>query len=802
MANSKKQRKSSRPSTPTPKKKAAEEDENQRRRSKKQKKSFSYDEEEVNYYDDPPLEEDEEFENNSDESSNSSDNSSASSNEDDDDDDSDGDGDGGDKVKNKTNDGGKRTAKKVKEAINPTSLTKELRSFNKLFTDKKALVAALTSTAKLIGLLTTQKGYVRVLHSFLTHCADLGEEDDDEHHLKLLGHAGARGAGGKQPTPVIIPESLLTKTKTIDGSKLSAIENFLSNPDNRKKLLLMTDVNKESYMDVPLLPMVPTMFLTWLLEEKRTPFEFYQYVMDCLKELDQDIFKECVDACKPLLNWCLCSCVAEQSKPDTPLTKVPTPISAVVEPTEACAASLSQRLATTMGTPENAQGNSGGRGTQRGSGKSDIASVAATVATAAAAAMAEKVVLGLQQTTAQYSSKVEKAKHEWSTFQWNQYLGFCGVNKREDAPDLAEEIQGVKEPREVRNIIIDAMSEVAHDMSVSLTEFHMDKDRVKEFMKCCFSPSKLAEESALKNGIVILDLVPRSPEECARLKREELEEQLSEQNRSLSESEKLTSRREKNVGEVPSTLHDAKETIINYMVFLRALFGANCPHYLAVFQIKRMLDSADRRFLTAEKIKNLFWCIIVDARQFFFDWNENMNGRPTSNLEPHIQMYKANLYNPHGTLPPSWTDRQYERTRGKGGEKDRDRSGARGNKTKTGGSDEDGPTNSDMHPAIAKEMKPFWNTFTRIHATSILSAAGRSFAELPKLYKGGKQGCLNYMLGQCRQGNNRRPCARAHLSKADISQDDAVAMCQVIGPGVKKMVENKDKYKEICGLRE
>lgn len=240
----------------------------------------------------------------------------------------------------------------------------------------------------------------------------------------------------------------------------------------------------------------------------------------------------------------------------------------------------------------------------------------------------------------------------WSDHLWEQACGFCGVTSRQDVPEALEQVLEAKEVTEATGMIVKAMHEEAATMGVHLTPFHISSSRVKEFRKGIFATGQRATLADLKSGIVILDLVERTGAEIASLQTQEREERQSERNRSLDESKSIAQRQKQNIGAVPDNVPDAKQTLTNYVVFIRVLFGKRCPHYLSVFRAKEMVDGWNKESATAEMIKNLFWAIIVDARQFFKAWHTT----PSSKLDYTIESYEAGHYNRIVTFPLAWRE--------------------------------------------------------------------------------------------------------------------------------------------------
>ena len=677
-----------------------------------------------------------------------------------------------------------------------TAIVKELGQFKSYEApaDRNSLLT--TSTRNIAGIVMDKK-FVVPVHSATYHVADPGEEEDDDHHNETVGHFGGSGVA------VHIPQAAFGKKATLTGVDRDIIVKFYEDPMNHKKFFVMTDATDEqklAYKDVVLFPFVPSIFLDWLLEKQRTPFEFYSYVLLFIRNIDDKTLKvACTEACNPLLQWCLCSCIKASANAAGPLTKLPTPITAIMSPTIGCSNSLAARLNATRGAaPHRQQQNNGGDNSA-----TEAFKMAAAAAASSAATSAQMLAL-LQQQQQQPGKKsaADKDDSGWSDHLWEQVCGYCGVSDRSEAPPLLEDIIDAKDAKEAALMITKAMHEEADAMGVNMTPFHISESRVKDIRKGTFATGARATLADLKSGIVILDLVERTSSEIAALQSHEGEERQSERNRSLEESRAIALRQKQNVGAVPDNVPDAKTTLTNYVVFIRVLFGTKCSHYQSVYQAKQMVDAWSKESVTTEMIKNLFWAIIVDARQFFSSWVTP----PTSKLGFIINAYEVGQYTPLITLPHAWRDGADGADGSRGGTSGVNRSEEettrdRGRSTRRQGdltASTKASVNDNVHPLIAELMKPYWDTFERCTLNKICSEAGIGVRELPKFQVKSKgESCVNFNLGFCSQAGR---CTRYHHLKNEVKTEDAKKLCTLLKPGIEKMIANKEKFKSL-GLR-
>ncbi len=633
----------------------------------------------------------------------------------------------------------------------------------------------------------TPTGVLRVYHSGTFHIAEPEDEEDDEYHMKFLGHVGGLKPG-TTATPVNIEHENFSETASFTGVTEDIVKNHYAVPENRKALIAVDKVkkaNKRKYTDVLLLQFVPSDFLSWLGDKTRTAFELYSHVLLFISNIDDpSLRQECREACEPLLEWCLCSCM--KTKKDSPLTTPAHSITTVVDPSPVCAERLQERLMATGLLTRKSSGHNGQSVTE--------------AATAAAEAVTATLLPSLLNATggAKSSTKAEKESGKWSDFQKKQIMNFCNVDDWDDVSEFWDEIEGVKDPVEVESKIRKHMKIAAEELSASLGTFHISINRVKDMMKLLLSPGPGATLSNLKDGIVILDFVPRSKQEAADLKNWEKEERESEHNRTLSESTTISDRRDKSIGTVPSDIPKAQRTTTVYVCFLRGVFGTRCHHFIMARKAKRIADNWDE--MDGEKIRNFFWAIINDARQFFAAHNESEDGTPKSNLDFHLTNYENDVYLPMSTLPRTWRNATSPPTIAGGG---RDKGGgylSKANEEKTRGGERMEWKNNDMHPHIEAEMKQFNAHFEKLVLNRIVQAAGREMKELSKFRAGKKETCLLFVAGECPSAKFQGRCKRHHPKRREISDDDATLFCEVIKPGIKSMIANKEKHSDL-GLK-
>jgi hypothetical protein len=123
-------------------------------------------------------------------------------------------------------------------------------------------------------------GTILVIHSIARYAGDPLDPFETHHHK--IGFIGNGGEGAPDPQPILIEEGDLGKwvTKQVDTSNI--LYNFCREEGNRYKVYVTpkatkkkTDGENPTLQDAsaPLLCLVPTFLVPWLLEKNRTPIE-------------------------------------------------------------------------------------------------------------------------------------------------------------------------------------------------------------------------------------------------------------------------------------------------------------------------------------------------------------------------------------------------------------------------------------------------------------------------------------------------------------------------------------------------
>jgi hypothetical protein len=97
----------------------------------------------------------------------------------------------------------------------------------------------------------------------------------------------------------------------------------------------------------------------------------------------------------------------------------------------------------------------------------------------------------------------------------------------------------------------------------------------------------------------------------------------------------------------------------------------------------------------------------------------------------------------------------------------------------------------DIHPVIKAAMLPYYSRVGRLQITRIMALADATWDDMPRLQKYVNKDantlCYNYVLGKC----NPKFCTHksGHAAMADVTDDFANTICNLLQPGLDDMTE-------------
>ena len=494
----------------------------------------------------------------------------------------------------------------------------------------------MTTRMKPVVLLGMRKGppFLQLVHSVGRFLGCPMEED--EYNGTYIGFLGDR-KGTLNPTAIMLEEKLVGGWEKSTGSaKDLEIETFYSNESNRKKVYV-PDVGYERVsVTIPHMPVVPSKYVQWLTEERRTPMELFNMILREFGAEEQDADGDEVKKYfQPVLNFCMMACQGKCNQQ----------FNAVLDPSEDCRRWMTKRLEDTLGKGEAAKGR------QRPPRAAPMASVRAS----------RNVYEDGRRAGEAAAQKITTAPKRLKSWQRIQLMAWSGQTSKDDINELWVDLAEITEISRARQLITKAVMKAAKDFKCEISPIFLSDQTVKDIMKLNLSPSPVAEFHSLNEGITILEFLEKTPEEVIRLKRESAAQEDSSHTRTLSKSRKMKRNPPKSP---PRSIYHMKELLATYAMFLRALFTKDCQHYKTVWEARRTLLALTTKVskLAEETWSVLTWCIIDDARQFFsavvdqsdFDEDGKAENLPTSQLVYHTtQLRMLQPFMPHD-FPDQW----------------------------------------------------------------------------------------------------------------------------------------------------
>ena len=618
--------------------------------------------------------------------------------------------------------------------------------------------------------------FLQIIHSAARFLGDPMEED--EYNGNIIGFLGDRTSTA-DPLPVVLEEKWVGGWEKVTGGLDDLeIDTFYSNKENRKKCYKQGTGAEKSSVSIPHMPVVPSRYVEWLTDERRTPFELY---LRLKIEFGSGENEEELAFFQPVLNFCLLAC---QGKCNQSFV-------AILDPSKDCTKWMAKRLNDTLGKK---------RSTRMPKQRSPLArpSVRSSRDTYEEGRRAGEA-------DAQKSTTAPKKLKSW---QKHQLMAWSGQTSKDDVAPLWDDLAelGTTDLVRARQLITKAISKAAKEFNCEISPVFLSDQIVKDILKLNLAPTQEAEFYALNEGITILEFMEKSPDEVTKLKRESKAQEESHHTRTLSEAR---SKNKKNTPrDPPTTIHHMKELLATYCMFLRALFTSDCQHYKTVWAVRRVLLKLTPKAskIPEETMRVLTWCIIDDSRQFFSamidedDWDAaDVVDMPTSLLVYHTAQLRLLLPFMPADFPDEWKPRaqrqrlEDHRSGGGGTDAEQERPGGGGyHKKPKGGAKvvvkQEPGWQSDTHPKIMAAMKTIRDTRDVLPLRQILDKGNKKFGDLPNFNTtDGRLACNRYILGRCSAPGKK--CTFAHVPGTDLDDTFVNALCLVIAPGVAKLAK-------------
>ena len=393
-----------------------------------------------------------------------------------------------------------------------------------------------------------------------------------------------------------------------------------------------------------------------------------------------------------------------------------------------------------------------------------------------------------------------------------QIMGFSHKNDARQLQPIWELFESTSNVDVQRRHIIDAMNQWGEQNHIEVENamaLFFETKVLEDIIKLKLNPLQTGDPS-LARGLNILICRPRTQAEIEDIQQKEEAALATRGNRKLDEELKLA----KLLPRKPATSFlDFKLNLGTYCALIHTLFGEECGFYIDLLTLRRCLNMPSvnmlREKFTADVCKRITWAIISEGRDYFSqiklrqDFQRGQMVYPLSLLSSINDSVRTVIPVQRADYPYEWSvERGYAQrggeqvaTSGKGG------TNPPGQKqVEKGGSPQKGgkPIMDERHPKIAALMDPYLKKLETaneyLQIGKVLDAAGKRMTDLPTniptfVNKEGRPHnlCWTFILGRCTFGRCR--FYRGHASRAQITNEFADLVCDVIGKGVTSLLE-------------
>jgi len=658
---------------------------------------------------------------------------------------------------------------------------------------------------------------------------------------KDIGFVGDR-TEFSTPAPIVLqpvkPWKWLTLKTVISDV---AVELFYANPNNANKFFIPSQTDTIDKITVPLLIMLPSSLLQFCAAQPRTPLDLLRQVTKLMMIMipspdtpgafvlpDFDL----------VLNWCYAALLND--KGDSALSyDVQAAVGNDVFHRWA-RARIDATIGSTLFLHQPAHGplppNNPPPQPAQPQAAQDLSHFAVLAAEFGKGVMAAiqpgaGTALGSQQTV--------QDKREYDAYQKAMLQGFAHTPSPAGLPHIWYLFCQTKSLDTHRLHLREAMQLWARNSGVSINRgVFLSKIAVDDIVNLRFNPGgSAAYYSTAEKGISILLCRSRPGEDREAARQQELAEELSANNRSLSEAITLTKSAPR---APPDTYNDLKIAVGTFCAFIWALFGDSCEYFQKLYELYLCLDGdracEDWANFTPLLCRQITWAIIDDGREYFsqtmlperFSVPPGTPIRyPRSSLEELIRPIKTQAPILRANFPTQWLPRSdfgdgtntiarqlvsaatgYNSVFGTPSPL---ATVVTGNRTNRSGASSvassiTAPTVNtarsqaprqreiradNIHPKIKNLLAPFFHKFGQLQLTRVMMLASVTWPEMPTIakYMAGTTNklCYNYVLGRC----TSRYCTHraGHAPIADVPETFASEIINCLKPGVDKMTE-------------
>ena len=451
------------------------------------------------------------------------------------------------------------------------------------------LADKIIGSSNLVTLIAVMDGFVRVVHSVHKYYGQMFHPStfDD----KIIGFVGDR-ADGVDPSAVILSREHFRWVELDAVTSELELATFYSAPENKKKLFSPGTAVAKVKVNLPRLLLIPGGLIPWLLAGPRTPMELHARL--------NEVMAPDADARPPELELSLLWCrVVSQASPTLNAVSALATFAAPACPdSPAIRKWLKDRIGTTLGKEP-------------------------------ASSQQQHVVYQqlppyptpYEQSPGQPTSRGDTAPKGMLSDTKKAFLcGLSGVMECSELDPVWFDIQAAVEVDEVRTAVMTTMDTHRLALGVEnadLTNYWFEDQWLKDLKKCSFAVGGvLCVWEWLMRGICILNFMDFSPQQKASSIMSARTWDLTEASRN---EDQVNKRLKSEPRTPPGNWHALKDLFTTYGIFLRALFGEKCPHFIQVWKIRTVIASMrhQEKEFDRDLCHLIVWHVVRDAQQFF-----------------------------------------------------------------------------------------------------------------------------------------------------------------------------------------
>ena len=659
---------------------------------------------------------------------------------------------------------------------------------------------------------------VQPIHSVSKYVA--AQRNRDPHNGKLLGAIGDRDGDGD---PVFV--QLKTTHLEWEERKLlaatddtSAIARWYDDPENRNSLFNTSGEQlTATKIAFPTMPMVPAELGLKIVQESMTPWEMLGEI-DAFVEDRDDIVKNLL---KPARNWALAASVKSSANAENSImacNMIP-----VTMPSKQLKKFLAAKLDRTLGERT--------KPIPQVPAPSFTHQSAHEIAQAALIAMNSQQQMGngggqdlysrgITDAMRLFKENVSEGPHKrFTDVQKGAIMGFCGITSWNNISPVWKDIESSKSDADLRRILAKHWGKNKNNLSIMFYDIHWSEELIMAIRKVEFTESGTATFITSEEGISLLQLLPRSPEEIAVMEGERKLREKTVKTLSYTEAKKM-----ERAPRLPTwRFEDTMMLFTTYALFLEMLFGQNNQHLQGLNAVRGQLMAMAqiRKVLTPMYFANVVWAVLDDGVRHFnecmpFDDLQGITSQmqvvwPRTDLHNFAKMMRGNQNVALLTLPTEWeyaiSTPTFEKAASAGGggvgsrtqvQQDKNRTTGKGGGGGGSGGGKGGiPIFRDAHPEryegngqpvqnhhmnqkLKAMLDPLRNGEGWFSWRRLMKRSKTSYIELAKNSKYKEGVCATYTGGSC--GNKQ--CTFAHLYNNELPSGFIDQYCQKIQPGI------------------